>query len=88
MVKYSVNCKRHGPYRPCIDHAPSSINVCRLPSVTNQFHCLQNDRRFLVLDCVADDREEILLEYIAELAERGPPPPPTATARSERPTRR
>lgn len=54
----------------------------------NEFFVLQNDKRFLVLDCVSDDREEILMDYVVELAERGPPPPPTATARSERPARR
>lgn len=40
---------------------------------------LQNDKRYLVLDCVEDERREILMNYIDELARRGPPPPPTAS---------
>ena len=48
---------------------------------------LKNDQRYLVLDCVQKERAEILDEFINELDHRGPPPPPTATARSERPRR-
>ena len=44
----------------------------------------QNDRRYLVLECVSDERERILQDYLKELHYRGPPPPPTATNPSER----
>lgn len=40
---------------------------------------LQNDKRYLVLDCVEDERREILMNYVDELARKGPPPPPTAS---------
>jgi len=40
---------------------------------------LQNDQRYLILDCVEDERREILMEYIEELDRKGPPPPPTAS---------
>lgn len=40
---------------------------------------LQNDKRYLILDCVEDERREILMNYIDELARKGPPPPPTAS---------
>ena len=40
---------------------------------------LQNDQRHLVLDCVADERRQILLSYIEELERKGQPPPPTAS---------
>lgn len=40
---------------------------------------LQNDQRYLRLDCIEDERREILLNYVDELERRGPPPPPTAS---------
>ena len=45
---------------------------------------LQNDQRYLVLECVAEERERILQDFMEELHMRGPPPPPTATNPSER----
>ena len=39
---------------------------------------LQNDQRYLQLDCVEDERREILMAYVEELERKGPPPPPTA----------
>lgn len=40
---------------------------------------LQNDKRYLVLDCIEDERREILMRFVDELEKNGPPPPPTAT---------
>lgn len=40
---------------------------------------LQNDQRYLVLDCVEDERREILMAYVDDLERKGPPPPPTAS---------
>jgi hypothetical protein len=48
------------------------------------FLIFQNDKRYLVLEPLAKERKDILLEHIEELARRGPPPPPTASE----PTRR
>ena len=45
---------------------------------------LQKDKRYLVLDCVADEREDMLQGYLEEIHRRGPPPPPTATFPGER----
>ena len=45
---------------------------------------LQNDKRYLVLECIEEERQFILFEYINELHAKGPPPPPTATHPSER----
>ena len=45
---------------------------------------LENDKRYLVLDCVPDEREDLLKNFIDNLHRKGPPPPPTATE----PTRR
>ena len=45
---------------------------------------LRKDRRYLVLDSLAEDRSAILMAYMEELDKRGPPPPPTASE----PTRR
>ncbi|KAI8492875.1 transcription elongation regulator [Branchiostoma belcheri] len=45
---------------------------------------LEKDKRYLVLDCVPDERRKLLMSYIEDLDRRGPPPPPTASE----PTRR
>ncbi|CAG0921483.1 unnamed protein product [Notodromas monacha] len=45
---------------------------------------LSNDKRYLVLDRMPEERDAILKDYIEELAAKGPPPPPTASE----PTRR
>jgi len=45
---------------------------------------LENDKRYLILDCIPDERKKLILTYIDDLDKRGPPPPPTASE----PTRR
>lgn len=56
----------------------------------NQLHMqeieeiLKNDKRFLVLDHIPDDRTQLILNYLEELDRRGPPPPPTASEPSRR----
>ncbi|GFO13671.1 transcription elongation regulator 1, partial [Plakobranchus ocellatus] len=45
---------------------------------------LENDKRFLTLDCVPEERRKILLSHIDELDQKGPPPPPTASAPTHR----
>uniref|UniRef100_A0A915KH10 Transcription elongation regulator 1 n=1 Tax=Romanomermis culicivorax TaxID=13658 RepID=A0A915KH10_ROMCU len=45
---------------------------------------LENDKRYLVLECTPDEREKLLETYLDELDKRGPPPPPTATEPSRR----
>lgn len=45
---------------------------------------LQNDKRYLNLEPVADERKKILLSYIEELEKKGVPPPPTASEPSRR----
>lgn len=44
---------------------------------------LANDKSYLVLDCVPDERKKILLDYVEQLHKDGPPPPPTATEPSK-----
>ena len=41
---------------------------------------LKNDLRYLNLECVKEERTDVLLEYIDELSQRGAPPPPTASS--------
>eukprot|EP00731_Ephydatia_muelleri_P020676 Em0013g403a len=45
---------------------------------------LKNDKRYLILECEEEEREKILENYLVELEEKGPPPPPTATNPSDR----
>jgi transcription elongation regulator 1 len=45
---------------------------------------LENDKRYLTLDCVPEERRKILLSHIEELDTKGPPPPPTASAPTHR----
>jgi len=44
----------------------------------------QNDKRYLVLESVAEDRQKIILDYIKDLDRQGAPPPPTASEPSRR----
>lgn len=48
---------------------------------------LENDKRYLVLDSVAEERKKIVLDYIKELDRQGAPPPPTASEPSRRSTK-
>lgn len=45
---------------------------------------LKNDKRYLILDCVSEERQKILEGYIDDLARKGVPPPPTASEPSRR----
>ncbi|CAH0763000.1 unnamed protein product [Bemisia tabaci] len=45
---------------------------------------LKKDRRYLVLDHLPEERTELVLSYLDELEQRGPPPPPTASDPSRR----
>ncbi|TMS34111.1 hypothetical protein L596_001760 [Steinernema carpocapsae] len=38
---------------------------------------LENDKRYLVMDAIPNEREKMLEKYMKELANQGPPPPPT-----------
>ncbi|XP_028840472.1 transcription elongation regulator 1-like [Denticeps clupeoides] len=48
---------------------------------------LQNDKRYLVLDCVPEERRKLIMFYIEDLDRRGPPPPPTASEPTRRSTK-
>lgn len=48
---------------------------------------LENDKRYLVLDCIPEDRRKLIITYIEDLDKRGPPPPPTASEPSRRSTK-
>ncbi|XP_078488071.1 transcription elongation regulator 1 [Ciona intestinalis] len=45
---------------------------------------LENDKRYLNLESIDREREDLLKTYIDDLHRRGPPPPPTATEPSRR----
>ncbi|KAF3841021.1 hypothetical protein F7725_006883 [Dissostichus mawsoni] len=47
---------------------------------------LQNDKRYLVLECVPEERRKLVMFYIEDLDRRGPPPPPTASEPTRRST--
>ncbi|CAF0783715.1 unnamed protein product [Didymodactylos carnosus] len=40
---------------------------------------LKNDKRYLSLDVAPEERKKVLMNYLEEIAVRGPPPPPTAS---------
>ncbi|KAM4620636.1 transcription elongation regulator 1 isoform 2-T2 [Polymixia lowei] len=48
---------------------------------------LQNDKRYLVLECVPEERMKLIMFYIEDLDRRGPPPPPTASEPTRRSTK-
>ena len=48
---------------------------------------LKKDKRYLILDYMPDERTRLLRTYLEELEKRGPPPPPTASEPSRRPTK-
>nr|XP_022904284.1 transcription elongation regulator 1 [Onthophagus taurus] len=48
---------------------------------------LKNDKRYLVLDHIPQERTQLILNYLEELDRRGPPPPPTASEPSRRSTK-
>ncbi|XP_075146736.1 uncharacterized protein LOC142221089 isoform X2 [Haematobia irritans] len=45
---------------------------------------LKMDKRYLILEHIADERTTIVVNYLDELHKRGPPPPPTASDASRR----
>nr|XP_039260774.1 early endosome antigen 1-like [Styela clava] len=45
---------------------------------------LENDKRYLVMDCMPRERDDLLYFYMDDLYRKGPPPPPTATEPSRR----
>ncbi|XP_061386519.1 transcription elongation regulator 1-like [Musca vetustissima] len=45
---------------------------------------LKMDKRYLVLEHIAEERTAIVVNYLEELHKRGPPPPPTASDASRR----
>ncbi|CAH2277123.1 transcription elongation regulator 1 isoform X1 [Pelobates cultripes] len=48
---------------------------------------LQNDKRYLVLDCIPEERRKLIVSYVDDLDRRGPPPPPTASEPARRSTK-
>ncbi|XP_018412488.1 PREDICTED: transcription elongation regulator 1-like, partial [Nanorana parkeri] len=48
---------------------------------------LQNDKRYLVLDCIPEERRKLIVSYVDDLDRRGPPPPPTASEPARRTTK-
>ena len=47
----------------------------------------QNDKRYLVLDSIADERTKMINQYVEDLDRKGVPPPPTASEPSRRTTK-
>jgi len=45
---------------------------------------LKNDRRYLILDSISDERKKMMLSWIDDLSRKGVPPPPTASEPSRR----
>lgn len=93
-------CRSHNLIRESEKHYKEIAEVLKVrvvyPPSLPSFRCFtlpcppsppslrQNDQRYLVLDCVSAERELILQDYIHDLYQKGPPPPPTATNPTER----
>ena len=45
---------------------------------------LSKDKSYEVLECAAEERKKMLIDYIEQLHSEGPPPPPTATEPARR----
>ncbi len=45
---------------------------------------LSKDKAYIVLECAADERKKLLMDYIKKIHDEGPPPPPTASEPSRR----
>uniref|UniRef100_A0A1B6G3D6 FF domain-containing protein n=1 Tax=Cuerna arida TaxID=1464854 RepID=A0A1B6G3D6_9HEMI len=48
---------------------------------------LKKDKRYLELDHIPEERQELVMGYLEDLEKRGPPPPPTASEPSRRSTK-
>ena len=68
----------------CIVHILAWSIVVHYINITYMSVCAQIDQRYLVLECVEEEREAVLRDYLYELHRKGPPPPPTATNPSDR----
>lgn len=49
-----------------------------------RFLLVVSARRFLVLEHIATERSQMLMNYLEDLYKRGPPPPPTASESTRR----
>ena len=62
--------------------------ICFSVYYVANLNCIfQNDKRYLVLDCVGEERKKILISYIEDLDRKGVPPPPTASEPTRRTTK-
>lgn len=48
---------------------------------------LKKDKRYLELEHIPEERQELVMAYLEDLEKRGPPPPPTASEPSRRITK-
>lgn len=76
----------------CLSHILSSLRSRKLIQESEQHlkdveKILQNDKRYLVLECVPEERRKLIMFYIEDLDRRGPPPPPTASEPTRRSTK-
>lgn len=45
---------------------------------------LKNDKRYLVLEHIPEERSKLIISFLEDMEKRGPPPPPTASEPNRR----
>ena len=72
-----------GPALQRLQHV-SAFHCRKYRYYTSIMCSLQNDQQYLVLECVAEERNRMLMVYIDNIRIKSPPPPPTASNPSDR----
>lgn len=71
-----------------ISHKSKELTKSNQQHMKEVIAVLENDKRYLVMECMAKERDDLIYYHMDDLHRKGPPPPPTATEPSRRPERK